>query len=59
MNYEKNQVAQVIASLTENIKRLEVTVKNNFWQKGYVQSCQNTIAAHKSELAKWQAELNA
>jgi hypothetical protein len=36
--------------LTENIKRLEVTIAMNIWNKGYVENCKENIKSYKNSL---------
>lgn len=33
-----------------NIERLEATIAQNFWNKGYVENCKKTIESYKEML---------
>ena len=55
----KEQIAQVVANLQENIARLEATVRKNHWQKGYVANCKEQIASYKQQVAEWESKLAA
>lgn len=34
---------------------LEKTIKQNFWQKGYIQNCKNQISSYTARLAELES----
>jgi len=49
-NHETNETMTHTEEIQENIKRLEYTISQNFWNKGYVANCQEDIKVYKSLL---------
>ena len=35
-----------------NIQRLQKTIENNFWNKGYIENCKNNIKTYQDMLKK-------
>jgi hypothetical protein len=47
---QSNEKVEVIARLEENISRLENTIKQGFWNKGYIENCKSSIASYKAQI---------
>lgn len=53
-----DEAKRIIASIEDNIGRLEATVNSGSFQKGYNDNCESAIASYKTQITNLKSKYN-